>query len=125
MNIRHINDIEGFTFLDPGIPVDRDLTLVLDEQYPGDRVKNYVPTYIFKLKHTHHGVEMGRLILRVGNLPYIVLYNGHIGYTVLEKFRGNDYAARGMKLLLPLARRHGFKIVDHLQPGVPGFSACL
>ncbi|MCJ7622249.1 MAG: GNAT family N-acetyltransferase [Anaerolineaceae bacterium] len=108
MNIRHIDDIDDFTFLDPGTLVDGDLTLVLVQQYPGDRAKIYVPAYIFRLEHTFRGCEMGRLALRVGNLPYMALYNGHIGYSALEEFRGNHFAARAVKRLLPLACRHGF-----------------
>src|SRR5690606_10076894 len=50
---------------------------------------------------------MGNISLRLSNAPAIVLYAGHIGYGVEEMFRGNHYAARSVKLLIPHARSHG------------------
>jgi tagatose 1,6-diphosphate aldolase len=50
--------------------------------------------------------EIGQIQLRVGNSERIVMYAGHIGYRVYPRFRGNRYAARSTKLLLPLARKH-------------------
>ena len=51
--------------------------------------------------------EVGRIDLRVGNTRHIVMYAGHIGYRVHPKYRGNHYAARSCRLLIPLARHHG------------------
>ncbi|MBI1256504.1 MAG: GNAT family N-acetyltransferase [Chloroflexi bacterium] len=53
------------------------------------------------------GQEMGRIDLRLGNSMPIVMYAGHIGYAVFPEYRGQHYAARSVKLLLPLARKHG------------------
>jgi predicted acetyltransferase len=96
-----------FAFYDPGSLVDGDLGLVLEEQYPGNPVRGWVPAYRFKMLRTASGAEMGRIELRVGDTLALQRYSGHIGYHVRPRFRGHRYAARACRLLLPLARRHG------------------
>ena len=96
-----------FRFLRPGPLVDGDLSLVLEEENTGDRVKGFVPSYGFVMLRAGDGHELGRISLRVGNPPQIVQYAGHIGYGVLEQHRGHHYAARSCRLLIPLARAHG------------------
>jgi predicted acetyltransferase len=56
------------------------------------------------------GVEhaVGRLGFRVGTTHTIERYAGHLGYEVSPAFRGNRLAERSCRLILPLARRHGF-----------------
>jgi RimJ/RimL family protein N-acetyltransferase len=49
----------------------------------------------------------GGIGLRIGNTPDIERYIGHIGYNVYSPVRGNHYAERAVRLLLPLAARHG------------------
>jgi len=39
----------------------------------------------------------------------LIMYGGHLAYQVAPEYRGHRYATRGCKLLLPLARQHGFK----------------
>ena len=50
--------------------------------------------------------KIGAISFRVGNNDN-TKYGGHIGYDVIEKYRGNRHAARSCKLLFPLAKRHG------------------
>ena len=51
--------------------------------------------------------EIGRVNLRIGSTPHVERYAGHIGYGVHAAFRGHHYAARSVKLLLPVARSLG------------------
>lgn len=95
-----------FKFYNPGRLVDGDLALVLSEAYSGNPHRGYVPAYRFKMTLAGQKQEIGRIELRVGNTPHIVLYAGHIGYRVPPMYRGHHYAARSCVLLLPLARRH-------------------
>jgi tagatose 1,6-diphosphate aldolase len=37
------------------------------------------------------------------------MYLGHLGYNVYTPARGNRYAERACRLILPLARAHGMK----------------
>jgi len=96
-----------FRFHDPGRLVDGDLELVLYERYWGDPAQGKVPAYRFLMTRSHDGEELGSIELRVGNTENIMLYAGHVGYGVDPFHRGHHYAARAVRLLLPLARRHG------------------
>jgi predicted acetyltransferase len=96
-----------FKFQDPGKLIDHDLELVVAEKRPGNPILNYVPTYRCKMMHGGQNKEMGAIDLRVGNTHHIVMYGGHIGYSVFPAYRGHHYAARSVRLLLPLAYSHG------------------
>ncbi len=103
----HAQQDAGFQFYDPGRLVDGDLELVLDECYPGNPDRGWVPAYRFQMVRAGAGEEVGRIELRVGTTRDLVLYGGHIGYRVQPGRRGHHYAARSCRLLMPLARRHG------------------
>ena len=55
------------------------------------------------------GTRVGNVDLRIGDTHHLVMYGGHLGYSVLPRYRGNRYAARSCTLLLPLAREHGME----------------
>ncbi len=94
-------------FHDPGRLVDGDLELALVGRDPGDEAKGLVPQYRFEMRHPASREKLGAINLRISNIPVIVLYAGHIGYSVAPLYRGHHYAARSCRLLLPLAERHG------------------
>lgn len=91
---------------DPGDLLDGDLRLVLAEGYPGDPVKAWVPAYRFAMTVGHE--KVGDIELRLGATEFMVRFGGQIGYAVAERHRGRRLAARALRLLIPLARRHGF-----------------
>ena len=97
---------EEFAFLKPDKLIDDDLELVLIKGIPADPAKSYFPSYKFEMKNTKTGQKMGSIDLRIGYNENIK-YGGNIGYGVDEKFRGNHYAARSVKLLFNLAKQHG------------------
>jgi tagatose 1,6-diphosphate aldolase len=97
---------EEETLIDPGVLMDRDLELILLEHYPGSPTLSFAPAYRFKMVNARDGRELGRIDLRIGNTDELRLYSGHIGYRVHQAHRGHRYAARAVRLLIPLARHH-------------------
>lgn len=97
----------NFEFTDPGPLIDEDLELVLVRKNPGNPSRGYVPSYDFAMRKSGETTKMGNISLRIGHTEQIEKYAGHIGYGVVPRFRGNRYAARGCRLLFPLALRHG------------------
>jgi tagatose 1,6-diphosphate aldolase len=107
MACRPDNEPGEFRFLDPGDLTDGELRLVLQERFPGDPSRNYVPEYRFRMVHVGTGAEVGTIKLRVGNAEHVLKFAGHISYVVYPEHRGHRYAAKTTVILLPLAKRHG------------------
>jgi len=66
-----------------------------------------VPTHHFRMVHSQTREELGTINLRVSSSPHIELYAGHVGYSVKTDHRGNRYASRAVRLLIPIARQVG------------------
>ena len=82
---------------------DGDLRLAFAEAAPHPVHKAIC--YRFRMIDARSGVEVGGINLRAGATPHIELYAGHVGYSVVPGHRGHRYAARSLRLLLPLARQ--------------------
>ncbi|MDI9636267.1 GNAT family N-acetyltransferase [Geitlerinema splendidum] len=98
-----------FEFHDPGKLLDDRLELILVERYSGDPNLGYVPAYKFKLICQAPEEEVGKIDLRIGNTHDLIMYGGHIAYSVNPEHRGHRFAARACRLLFPLAKQHGLK----------------
>lgn len=59
------------------------------------------------MMHAESSEELGSIRLRNGSTVHVERYAGHIGYAVHEAHRRHHYAARSVRLLVPLARRLG------------------
>jgi predicted acetyltransferase len=98
-------------FIEPGKLQDGELLLVLDRYQMADPEKEWVPTYHFNMVLEGASGVIGGINLRIGNPDRIVLYRGHIGYSVNPEYRGHHFAARSVRLLVPLAAAHGLNPV--------------
>jgi tagatose 1,6-diphosphate aldolase len=99
-------------WVDPGPLADGDLELVLAERAEADPAAGYVPAYRFLLvRRAPPAVAevAGRIELRVGSNRDLEMYAGHVGYSVVPRHRGRHYAERALRLVVPLARRHGLR----------------
>lgn len=101
------SEADGFEFLDPGELRDGDLTLKLVDLRPADAVRGWAPCYVFYILNAESGRRAGEIQIRIGDSDHLRLYGGHIGYGVRPEYRGRHFAARSVRLLIPLARRHG------------------
>jgi predicted acetyltransferase len=70
---------------------------------PGDEARGYAPFYNYRIE-TMDGKDAGHINFRVGDSKHITVYAGHIGYEVLEPFRGNSFAYLACRALAPLVR---------------------
>jgi predicted acetyltransferase len=101
------NDEGAFRFVAPGELRDDEIVLRLVATQPADPTRNWVPYYVFHIEDVKTGRRAGEIQLRVGNTEHMRLYGGHVGYGVRPEFRGKHFAARALRLLMPVARRHG------------------
>lgn len=98
-----------FEFHNPGELIDSDLQLILEETRPADPAKGYAPEYRFKMVLAGQEEKIGGINLRIGDTERLIKYSGHVGYGVEPEHRGHHYAARSIRLTLPLARNHGLQ----------------
>ena len=66
-----------------------------------------VPALFFEIVRADPAQTVGEINLRLRSTAHIELYAGHIGYNIHPAHRGHYYAARAVRLLIPLAREHG------------------
>ena len=92
-----------------GTLVDLDLELTLDRMDPMRPEDRWAASYVFDMVERPSQTKVGQISLRLADTEELLFYGGHVGYGVEEPFRGRHYAARSVKLLLPLAKRIGMK----------------
>lgn len=98
-----------FKFLDPGDLSDGVILLRLAATFPADPMKGWVPYYVFHICLPESGLRVGEIQLRMGDTDRLRLYGGHVAYGIRPAHRGQQFAARAVKLVIPLAREHGMK----------------
>ena len=99
-----------FRFLDFPYFADDRIELRLARTLEADAEKGYVPAYVYHI-HERGGIRAaGYIDLRIGENRNL-FYGGHIGYRVLEEFRGHGYAERACRLVVPLALAHGMTML--------------
>ncbi len=65
----------------------------------------------FSFLHRSQVTIAGSISLRIGHNLNLDRYLGHVGYHVLPPARGHHFAERSVRLLLPIARAHGHKLL--------------
>ena len=104
---------EPFAFLEPGVLIDDDLSLVLTRKNPADTpVKGFVPSYDFEMRSAIDPSRVaGKVNFRAVDLEPLRLYGGHFGYGVAQEFRGRHYAERRFDFSSRWRSAHGFRQV--------------
>lgn len=106
-----VETFRNYVFVTPPMMVDDDLQLTLVKTEPYDPLKGWVPGYRFAMVHAKTGEVMGDVDLRVGLTKKLRMLGGHIGYEVYPPYRGQRYATRACRLLLPFAKSLGINPV--------------
>ena len=74
---------------------------------PGEPSRGFVPYYHFRIL-TVEGLDVGHINFRVGDTEHVRFCAGHIGFEVLEAFRGHHYALEACHAIAPFVRSvHG------------------
>jgi tagatose 1,6-diphosphate aldolase len=68
-----------------------------------------VPTYYFAILSTLTTDPIGSINFRNATSHHIDFYAGHVGYSVDANWRGRQYAARAVRVLLRFVRRLEFE----------------
>ncbi|MEM6996489.1 MAG: GNAT family N-acetyltransferase [Myxococcota bacterium] len=84
-----------------------DVRVRVAECRPADPARGYVPAYETEIIRMADDQIVGHLSLRIGDTPYVRTYGGHIGYGILEPYRGHHFAAKGCRAIIPIAQHHG------------------
>ncbi|WP_284640816.1 GNAT family N-acetyltransferase [Paenibacillus silviterrae] len=114
-----------FQFLDFDFIKGREISLCIHEKVPGDEGKGFVPAYKYNIVLIESNEIMGKIDVRIGNNENLY-YGGHIGYSIIEKFRGNHYAAKACLLIKQVALVHGMEnlIITCNPDNIPSRKTC-
>ena len=82
--------------------------LVCREYAPANPEKKYVPGYKFNITEKSSGTVLGGIDLRLGFTEGLY-YGGHIGYLVKPDYQNMGIATVACKIVLQIAKAHGFK----------------
>lgn len=80
-----------------------EVTLQFSRIIPGELLRGFVPAYHFRILN-EDGTDTGHINFRVGDTEHVWLCAGHIGYEVLEPFRGCGYALKACRAIAPFVR---------------------
>jgi len=70
---------------------------------PGDPSRDFVPAYHFRILLSD-GTDVGHINFRVGDTEHVRVSAGHIGFEILELFRGHGYSLQAFCAIAPFVR---------------------
>ncbi|ERJ11780.1 GNAT family N-acetyltransferase [Haloplasma contractile] len=83
----------------------QEIDLKIEEKVPADEEKGFVPAYKYDMVLHGTSTKVGFIDIRIGYCEGLY-YGGHIGYTVLEPYRGNSYSVKACNLIKQVAEAH-------------------
>ena len=86
---------------------DNEIVLKLTKTTEAQPEKKWVPAYFFDICLLD-GTKIGSCDIRIGHNEKTYI-GGNVGYNIDEPFRGHRYAAKTLKILFELAKKHDMK----------------
>ena len=80
-----------------------EISLQFLEIVPSNVIQGLVPFYKFRILD-QSDTAVGHINFRVGDTEHITQVVGHLGYAILEPFRGHSYAYQAVRAIAPLVR---------------------
>ena len=91
------------------------IRLQFDKIVDGDPQRDLVPYYHFRvLEHTKTSV--GHINFRVGGTRHILQCAGHVGFEIMQAFRGHSYSYYACRALAPFIGRHYRTVIITADP---------
>ena len=100
-----------FSFKKYPLLTDGEIDVAVEREFPGDSLRQWSPSYDFRISLHGRQERIGRVSLRIGDSDYLRLYIGHIGYGIAAPHRGHRYAARACRLIAPVALDHHMNVL--------------
>lgn len=69
-----------------------------------------IPFYYYDIYRNNSNEKIGKISIRIGH-NYHSYFNGHIGYEIDEKFRGNKYSLYSSQLMIQVAKEHNMSYI--------------
>ncbi len=83
----------------------QDIIVRLQGYLNAEHKPGWVPIYKFDI-YNDANVQVGRIEFRAGETEALRCIDGHIGYHIDEEYRGNKYAFKACKAIIPFINRH-------------------
>jgi tagatose 1,6-diphosphate aldolase len=82
---------------------------------PGDVSRGFVPGYHFRIL-LDDATEVGHINFRVGDTDHVRICAGHIGFEILEPFRGHAYAFQACRAIARFVRTRYAAVIITCDP---------
>jgi tagatose 1,6-diphosphate aldolase len=87
----------------PNTIIGESVDLHFEKIQPGNSNYGFVPFYHFVIMSAGK-IPIGHINFRVGSTPHVLFCAGHIGYEIIDSFRGHSYAFHACETLAPFIK---------------------
>ena len=92
-------------------PTDGEIILRLTCDTPANPKQQWLRALQYKIIVADSEETIGHIDLRIGNTKNVLLYGGHLGFSIEPKWQGHHYAGKACNLVKPIAKTHGMDVL--------------
>ena len=81
-----------------------EVTLRFVKVVPGEPARGFVPYYHFRILTAADSSDVGHINFRVGDTEHLRTCAGHVGFEIVDRFRGRGYALQACRAIASLVR---------------------